>query len=60
MAHLENVTITPNPVLAKEQCIVSVAISTWDYLNKNYTWSELAAKKWSEVNSQWQEEGGNG
>lgn len=56
MAHLENVTITPNPVPAKDQYIVSVAISTWDHLNKNYTWADLAEKKWSEVNSQWQTE----
>lgn len=54
MAHLEHVTITPNPVSAGEQFIVSVAISTWDYLGKNYTWADLAEKKWSEVESQWQ------
>ena len=55
MAHVENVTIKPNPVYTKEQYILSVSISTWDHLNKNYTWSELAEKKWDEVNSQWQE-----
>ena len=54
MAHLEHVTITPNPVLAKDQYIVSVAISTWDHLNKNYPWADLAERKWSEVESQWQ------
>lgn len=56
MSHLENVTITPNPVSVKEQCIISVAISTWANLNKNYTWADLAEKKWSEVNSRWKKE----
>lgn len=57
MSHVENVTLKPNPVCTGDQYIVSAAISTWDHLNVNYTWSDLTGKKWNEVNSQWQEGG---
>lgn len=56
MAQLEHVTLTPNPVYAGDQYIVSVAILTWGHLNKNYTYAELSGRTWSEMKSQWQEE----
>ncbi len=56
MAQLEHVTLTPNPVLAGEQYIVSVAVLTWGYLNKNFTWDELSGQTWDEVKSRWQED----
>lgn len=53
MAHLESVQLSPNPVNAGKQYQISVTISTWNYMAKNKKWSDVASKKWSEVNSQW-------
>ena len=56
MSQLESVTIQPNPANTGGKCLIRVAILTWDYLNKNYTWNALAGMTWEDLKSQWQKE----
>lgn len=38
---IQDVTLSKNTVTTGEKVLLSVAVLTWDYLNKNYTWESL-------------------
>lgn len=48
---VDNLKLSKNTVNPGEQVRLSLAVITWDYLKKNYTWNSLknSGMKWQDL-----------